>query len=167
MKNVLKKMGLLVLATAMVGSAAFAETEMDENLIAEPTAVVEVVVQEPTEEPVEEATEVETEEQVEIEVEIEEATEVETEEEAEEAEAFAGEVEIKLENEGDIYFGDTVTLRAVVRSANAGYTIRWEVNKDGSEDGWKVIEDETKDTYSFEVTEENVAYAYRAVLVAE
>lgn len=79
--------------------------------------------------------------------------------------AFTGEVEVKLESDGDIYFGDTVTLQAVVKNANAPYEIRWEFNKDGSEDGWKTIQNETKATYSFKVTEENAGYMYRVVLV--
>ena len=73
-------------------------------------------------------------------------------------------MEIKLVNEGDIYFGDTVTLRAVVRDANTAYEIRWECN-DG--DGWVEIPDEDELEYEFVVTEENAALAYRVVLITE
>lgn len=78
--------------------------------------------------------------------------------------AFTGTVEIKLVNTGDIYFGDTVTLRAVVRDANTAYEIRWECN-DGN--GWVEIEDEDELEYDFVVTEENAKLAYRVVLITE
>ena len=73
-------------------------------------------------------------------------------------------MEIKLVNTGDIYFGDTVTLRAVVRDANTAYQIRWECN-DGS--GWVEIRDEDELEYDFIVTEENAKLAYRVVLITE
>ena len=78
--------------------------------------------------------------------------------------AFTGTVEIKLVNTGDIYFGDTVTLRAVVRDANTAYEIRWECN-DGN--GWEEIEDEDEMEYDFVVTEENAKLEYRVVLITE
>lgn len=78
--------------------------------------------------------------------------------------AFTGTVEIKLVNTGDIYFGDTVTLRAVVRDANTAYEIRWECN-DGN--GWVEIEDEDELEYDFVVTEENAKLEYRVVLITE
>ena len=77
--------------------------------------------------------------------------------------AFTGTVTVKLDNDGDIFLGDKVTLRAEVRDANADYEIRWEYSKGG--DDWKTISGETSKTYSFTVTEENAEYAYRAVLV--
>ena len=78
--------------------------------------------------------------------------------------AFTGSVEVKLENEGEIFFGDTVVLRAEVRDANTAYEIRWEVKKDRD---WEVIGGEDESIYKFVVTEENVAYEYRAVLITE
>ena len=77
--------------------------------------------------------------------------------------AFTGTVTVKLDNDGDIFLGDKVTLRVEVRDANADYEIRWEYSKGG--DDWKTISGETSKTYSFTVTEENAEYAYRAVLV--
>ena len=76
---------------------------------------------------------------------------------------FTAEVEIELVNKGAIYFGDEVTLRAVVKNATAAYAIRWEVN-DGN--GWKEIQGENGDEYEFVVTEENAGYSYRVALTA-
>lgn len=85
-----------------------------------------------------------------------------------EAEApFEASVRIKLQNEGDIYFGDTVTLRALVE-ANADYTVAWEVFNDEAEPGedpW--VELETGETYTFIVDEENAGLIYRAVVNEE
>lgn len=78
---------------------------------------------------------------------------------------FTAEVKIELVNTGDIFFGDEVTLRAVVRNASAAYTIRWECSEDGQT--WKEIENETTDEYKFIVTEENVELSYRIVLTAQ
>ena len=78
--------------------------------------------------------------------------------------AFTGSVEVKLENEGEIFFGDTVVLRAEVRDANTAYEIRWEVKKDCD---CEVIGGEDESIYKFVVTEENAAYEYRAVLITE
>ena len=78
--------------------------------------------------------------------------------------AFTGSVEVKLENDGEIFFGDTVVRRAVVRDANTAYEIRWEVKKDRD---WEVIGGEDESIYKFVVTEENAAYEYRAVLITE
>ena len=78
--------------------------------------------------------------------------------------AFTGTVVVRLENDGEIFFGDTVTLRAEVRDANADYQIRWERSRDGG-DSWEIISGETAGTYSFVVTRENAEYAYRAVLI--
>ena len=43
-------------------------------------------------------------------------------------------MEIELETKGDVFYGDEITLKAVVKNATAPYAIRWEMN-DGS--GWK------------------------------
>ena len=82
------------------------------------------------------------------------------------AEPFTGTVEIKLVNTGDIYFGDTVTLRAIVRGANTDYEIRWEAN-DGA--GWVEVRDDDRkdDELTFVVDEDNAKYDYRVVLITE
>ena len=77
---------------------------------------------------------------------------------------FTGTVEVELVNTGDLYYGDTITLRAVVRNANTAYAIRWESN-DGN--GWVEIKGEDKDEYKFIVTEENADLEYRVVLITE
>ena len=77
---------------------------------------------------------------------------------------FTGTVEIKLENKGEIFYGDTVELRAVIRNANTAYKIRWEVKKTGE---WEIIPGEDEETYEFTVTEENAAWEYRVVLITE
>ena len=191
MKKMLKKMGLAVLMMALTGNVVMAaiaeeETPAPAPVTAEAPAPVEEKPSEPApapaeEKPTEEATveatvEATIEPAAEATVEpTEEATAEPTVEPTEEATveptaeptpfAFTGKVSVKLKNEGDIYFGDTVTLRAVVSDANADYEIRWEVNKTGRDSDWKVISGETSKTYSFTVTEENAEYAYRAVLV--
>lgn len=78
--------------------------------------------------------------------------------------SFSAKVKIEMENTGDIYYGDTITLKAVVSGANMDYSIRWEVN-DGS--GWKAISGAGAAEYSFVVTQANAGYAYRVVLTAE
>ena len=129
--------------------------EPTETPTEEPTGTV---TEEPTQEPTEEPTEAPTEEPT------EEPTEAPTEEPEPTPVPFEGSVEIKLENEGDIYFGDTVILRAVIRDANTDYEIRWEYLS-GSE--WKVISGEDDETYEFVVTEENAELEYRVVLITE
>ncbi len=69
-------------------------------------------------------------------------------------------ISIRMENTGDIYFGDTVTLKADVRNAEGNYSIVWEVL---TEDGWKQVGSGQK--YSFVVTESNAANQYRALLI--
>lgn len=191
MKKMLKKMGLAVLMMALTGNVVMAaiaeeETPAPAPVTVEAPAPVEEKPSEPAPAPAEEKPTAEA--TVEATVEpaaeataepTEEATVEPTVEPTEEATveptaeataeptpfAFTGKVSVKLKNEGDIYFGDTVTLRAVVSDANADYEIRWEVNKTGRDSDWKVISGETSKTYSFTVTEENAEYAYRAVLV--
>lgn len=69
-------------------------------------------------------------------------------------------ISIRMENTGDIYYGDTVTLKADVYNAESGYSIIWEVL---TEDGWEKVGSGEK--YSFTVTEANAANQYRAVLI--
>lgn len=123
---------------------------------AEPTAEATV---EPTAEPTAEAT---------VEPTAEPTTEVTVQPTVEATETpavpFTGTVEVELVNTGDLYYGDTITLRAVVRNANTAYAIRWESN-DGN--GWVEIKGEDKDEYKFIVTEENADLEYRVVLITE
>ncbi len=187
MKNTLKMIGLAILMAALMSNVfqALAEEVPAEAPVIETVEVpvveaVEAPVVEAVEAPEVEAAEVPAIETVEAPVvEAAEVPEVEATE-APEVEAFevpvveaapfvfTGEVDVCLENNGEIFFGDIVTLRAVVCNANADYTISWEVDKTGSGSSWEALSGETDTTYSFEVTEENAAYAYRAVLaVAE
>ncbi len=168
MKNMLKKMGIVVLMVMLFGNMSLAFAEEVIEISAEPTveATAEPTVEatvEPTVEATVEPTVEATAEPI-VEVTVEPTVEAAAEPTVEPA-PFTGEVEVKLENDGEIFFGDTVTLRAVVSEANADYAICWEVNKAGCGDSWETLSGETGSTYSFEVTEENAAYAYRAVLV--
>lgn len=76
---------------------------------------------------------------------------------------FTGSVRIEMKNQGDIFFGDTVTLEANVSNANTAYDIRWEVNRHDS-NGWNAISGQTGKTYDFTITEKNADYDYRVVL---
>lgn len=69
-------------------------------------------------------------------------------------------IHISLVNEGDIYYGDLVTLWASVSNVTDGYTIVWEME---TADGW--VQVGSGQSYSFTVTEANAAAAYRALLV--
>lgn len=83
--------------------------------------------------------------------------------EDEEEVVFTGKVSVSIHFEGEaLHYGDTVTLRASVKDANLGYTIRWESGDNGS---WNQIG--TGDSVRFTVTEQNAALAYRAVLVID
>lgn len=85
----------------------------------------------------------------------------------ERGEKFAGWVEVEIEAEEALFYGDEVTLHAKVSDANMKYSIRWEVNMkpETEEEEWIVIPEETEEDYTFTVTEENAEYSYRAVLV--
>lgn len=77
---------------------------------------------------------------------------------------FEATVRIKLENEGDIYYGDQVTLRAEVE-ANAEYVVTWECyNVDAEPDEYPWVLIGLYDTYTFDVTEANAALMFRAVV---
>ena len=69
-----------------------------------------------------------------------------------------------MQNNGDIYFGDQVTLLAEVSGVegNADYTIRWQTIYD-EEEGWVNIG--SGRTYAFTVNESNAKLPYRAVMV--
>ncbi len=73
-------------------------------------------------------------------------------------------VTVRMQNSGDIYYGDSVTLLAQVNGVaeGASYSIQWQTMRDEKE-GWKQIG--SGSTYSFVVTESNATLPYRAVLV--
>ena len=90
----------------------------------------------------------------------------ETEEIIEEAaeEEFSAELEIMIAGEADeLFYGDAVTLEAVVFGANMEYVVRWEA---AGEDGEWFAVAEGSNVYEFVLTEETAAMQYRAVLVA-
>ena len=71
-----------------------------------------------------------------------------------------------LSNEGEeLFYGDAVTLQAIIAFATGSYTIRWEASADGGS-SWFVVDASNSTTYTFELTEENAAWQYRATLVA-
>ena len=77
---------------------------------------------------------------------------------------FEADVRIVLRNEGDIYFGDRVTLSAVV-TANAKYTVVWEYFNElaaPGENPWVAVE--TGEFYSFDVDAASAVRVYRAVV---
>lgn len=73
-------------------------------------------------------------------------------------------VEVRLKNKGDLYFGDTAELEAIVECGDdIAYTLQWQYD-DGH--GWKDISGMNKDEYKFVLTEENAVYEYRAVVIS-
>lgn len=82
---------------------------------------------------------------------------------AEEAEETEISVEVRLTNKGDLYYGETAELEAVVDGAEV-YTIQWQYN-DG--EGWKDISGATGEKYEFTLDEENAEYEYRALVITE
>ena len=120
----------------------------------------EIIEENATEEPVVE-NEI-TEENITEEETAEEATEEAVEEEAE-AEESSVSVKLELKNKGTIEMGDKITIQAKVEGLEGGYSISWECNKaDGK--GWEEIKGASGDEYSFYLTEETVAYSYRALV---
>ena len=76
---------------------------------------------------------------------------------------FTGTIAVKLECDSEeLYYGDTVTLKAVVKEANKPYSIRWEAKADES---WSTVGHGS--SYAITLTEATANTAYRAVLVAE
>ena len=69
-------------------------------------------------------------------------------------------ISVSLKNNGDLYYGDTITLCAHISEEPEEYNIYWEASKDGS--SWFSIS--SGSSYSFVVNEENALYYYRAVL---
>ena len=84
--------------------------------------------------------------------------------------AFMAKVHIELKNLAQLYYGDTVTLKAVVEEANAAYTVAWqffneEADLEKGEDPWVVCA--AGEEYSFVVSEANATRVYRAVVNGE
>ena len=80
---------------------------------------------------------------------------------------FTAKVRIELQNKGQLYFGDKVTLRAIVEKASAKYTVVWEYyNVDADvkkgENPWVAVE--KGDKYVFTASEKNVSLTYRVVV---
>lgn len=79
---------------------------------------------------------------------------------------FSAQVSIRLANEGQLYYGDSVRLEAEVTEANGEYTVCWqyyeEANIGSDVDPWVTIA--IGDAYTMIVTEENAALTYRVVL---
>ena len=78
--------------------------------------------------------------------------------------AFKGSLKVDRQGEGEIIFGDEVTLVVKEVKANKGYTIRWEA-RDNAQAAWRTVQ-QGKNSYTFKVDEKNAAYEYRAVMVA-
>ena len=83
---------------------------------------------------------------------------------ATEEEVFGASVSVILCNEGELYYGDEITLRAAVEDANMAYTITWQRNVDGA---WQDIAGENGTCYRFTATPETVECEYRVVLSAD
>ncbi len=69
-------------------------------------------------------------------------------------------IHIYLAHEGDIYYGDVVTLCATVENIAAGYTILWEMNLSGQ---W--VQVGSGKSHSFTVDQQTAEAQFRAVLV--
>lgn len=143
--------------------------EPTEEPSAEPTEEpTEEPSAEPTEEPTEEPSAEPTEEPTEAPA--EEPTEEPVEQpEEEESVEFDAELEVLLMNDEDVelFFGDEVTLQAVVYFANLDYVIRWEANANIDDvEEWFTVDETNTPFYTFELTEENALWEYRATLVA-
>lgn len=69
-------------------------------------------------------------------------------------------IHISIVNDGDIYYGDVVTLWASIKNVADGYQIIWEMETAG---GWVKVG--SGQSYSFTVNAANAAAAYRALLV--
>ena len=93
---------------------------------------------------------------------------VEPQPENTEAAPFAAKVHIELKNVGQLYYGDSVTLMAVVEDANAAYSVvRWEyynveADVEHGENPWVAVH--TGEGYTFIVNEQNAFLTYRVVV---
>lgn len=109
--------------------------------------VVEQTIETPAEETVETETAQETEEIIETENEDEPVK-------------FTGKAFISVENNGILYYGDRIILKANVEGANMDYSIIWEASEDGEK--WERVG--TGEWYAFDLTAENASRQYRIIL---
>ena len=155
-------------ATVTVSEEVTIPAPTEEEPTQAPTT--EAPTAEPTEKPTEAPTEVPTEQptQAPTEVPTQEPTQAPTEIPTEQPTEvpFAADVEIQLENDGALYFGDLITLRAKVENANAEYAVVWQYcdaeRLETDADPW--VELCTGEKYEFTADEENTAYIYRIVV---
>lgn len=73
-------------------------------------------------------------------------------------------INISLVNKDELYYGDTVTLRAKVSGVEEGgaYSIQWQADYG---EGWENIGGATGENYRFTVNAENASLPYRAVMI--
>lgn len=69
-------------------------------------------------------------------------------------------VSVARQGSGDVYYGDEVTLRAVVKNVTGDYTVVWECY---TANGWVKVG--TGMTYTFTVTEDTADADFRALLI--
>lgn len=73
---------------------------------------------------------------------------------------FTGKAFISVENNGILYYGDRIILKANVEGANMEYSIIWEASEDGEK--WERVG--TGEWYAFDLTAENASRQYRIIL---
>ena len=81
------------------------------------------------------------------------------------AKKFKGSAKVKLVNKGKLFYGDEITLKAVVKVNAKDYSIQWQMREKKSDD-WTDIKGATKKTYKFTVTPENQDWQYRVMVTA-
>lgn len=149
MKTVLRGISLLLLFV-LLGSAVMAE----EVIPAETEVILEQVEEIPEEaEPVPDVTE-----------EIPEEAEPAADEEPAEAEPAAVEEYVTImlftqDGGDDVYYGDVVTLRAMLFNVTCAYKVVWEVYDDAEAEWVEIFEG---DAYTFIATRSSVEKEYRA-----
>ena len=116
----------------------------------EEAPVIEQTIETPAEETVET-------EEPETAQETEEIIETENEDEPVK---FTGKAFISVENNGILYYGDRIILKANVEGANMEYSIIWEASEDGEK--WERVG--TGEWYAFDLTAENASRQYRIIL---
>lgn len=87
---------------------------------------------------------------------------VQTQQTQAQAKKFKGTAKVRLVNKGKLFYGDKITLKAVVK-VNTDFTLQWQVKDKGE---WKDIEGANDKTYSFVVTPENQKTQYRVMVLA-
>lgn len=128
--------------------------ETEEIKPEEPAIEEAPVVEQTIETPAEETVETEEPETAQATEEI-----IETENEDEPVK-FTGKAFISVENNGILYYGDRIILKANVEGANMDYSIIWEASEDGEK--WERVG--TGEWYAFDLTAENASRQYRIIL---